>query len=86
MKIGNTSVASAVDAAPKQKPPPRQPANVASAIKSAISSSATQEAQETAAQTRKEAASGDQQAVRKLAHQNATANQSNVARVLNVKA
>ena len=33
----------------------------------AAQSSAIQEAQETAAQTRKEAASGDQQAVRKLA-------------------
>lgn len=44
-----------------------RPMNVRSAPVTTPQSNAVQEAQETAAQTRKEAASGDQQAVRKLA-------------------
>ena len=88
MKIGSVGTNTPVQEAPKQAQTQRQQpdaAKVAKSIANAVTS-ATQEALETTAQTKKEAANGDQQAVRKLAQQAQNSNQSNVARSLNVKA
>jgi len=88
MKIGSVSTSTPVEKAPEQARVQRQQPDAAKVAKSVANAvtSATQEALETTAQTKKEAASGDQQAVRKLAQQAQNTNQSNVARSLNVKA
>jgi len=86
MNIGNVSIATATQKAPEQKPAPRQVATVAGAVKSAANmvTSAAQEATETAAQTRREATGGDQQAVRKMAHDAAA--RSGIGGSINTKA
>ena len=92
MNIGSVTANSIVQETPEKKPPQTQQANaaspakvaanVASAVKNAANAvaSASQEALETAAQTRKEAATGDQQAVRKLARQTPSQSSQTVAR------
>ena len=88
MRIGSVSTNTPVQKAPEQsRVQGQQPdaAKVAKSVANAVTS-ATQEALETTAQTKKEAANGDQQAVRKLTQQAQNSNQSNVARSLNVKA
>ena len=86
MNIGKVSIATTTPKAPEQKPALRQEANGAAAVKGAtnIVTSVAQEATESAAQTRREAASGDQQAVRKMAHDAAA--RSGVGRSINTKA
>jgi hypothetical protein len=73
MRIGNSNVAvnTATPKATEQKPHQREPAKTATAATPAVSN-ASQEARETLAQTKKEAASGDKQAARKLAQETAS--------------
>ena len=86
MNIGNVSLATTTQKAPEQKAAPRQDAKVASAVKvtANMATSVAQEATETAAQTRREATGGDQQAVRKMAHDAAA--RSGIGRSINTKA
>jgi len=93
MRIESVSANTTVQKAPEQKAPQRAPASVANAAKGStnVTSNAAQEALETVAQTKKEAANGDQQAVRKLAQETAAQQSRNVAqsgigRSINTKA